>query len=150
MLGSALPQPFHTATAPPAPEQRQVLPCRALPPALPLPSQPQLTDALVHVRIAKAKVSQRTRRQANPNLSDIVPLQEDEEFGGTPQTPIELRAQVTASGTALTQLGADWKSRIEAVVSAGLCRHQLGPQTTGTTGRRGRNWHQSKARVLQH
>lgn len=53
-------------------------------------------------------------------MSDIVPLQEDEEFGGTPQAPIELRAQVTTSGTALTQLGADWKSRREAVVSAKL------------------------------
>lgn len=101
------------------------LPPRALPLPTPFPRSPTLTDALVHVRVAKAKVSQWTRRQANPDLSDIIPLQEDEEFGRTPQAPIELRAQVTASGTALTQLGADCKSRREAVVSAGLCRHQL-------------------------
>lgn len=53
-------------------------------------------------------------------MPDIIPLQKDKEFGGTSQAPIELRAQVAASGTALTQLGANWKSKREAAVSARL------------------------------
>lgn len=85
--------PFHTALVPPT------------------PSRPLLTDALVHVCVAKAEVSQWTRWQANPNLPDIIPLQKDEEFGGTSQAPVELGAQVAASGTALAQLGADCKSK---------------------------------------
>lgn len=100
---------------------------------------PLLTDALVHVCIAKAEVSQWTRWQANPDLPDVIPLQKDEEFGGTSQAPVELRAQVAASGTALTQLGANWKSKREAAVRAarpaGLCTLQLRPQSTGTAGR---------------
>ena len=53
-------------------------------------------------------------------MPDIIPLQKDEEFGGTSQASIELGAQVAASGTALTQLGANWKSKREAAVSARL------------------------------
>lgn len=64
-------------------------------------------DALVHVCIAKAKVSQWTGWEADPNLPDIVPLQKDEELGGTSQAPVELRAQVAAPGTALAQLSAN-------------------------------------------
>lgn len=75
-----------------------------------------LTDALVHVCIAKAKVSQWTGWEADPNLPDIVPLQKDEELGGTSQAPVELRAQVAAPGTALAKLSANCKSRREAVV----------------------------------
>lgn len=40
-------------------------------------------------------------------MPDIIPLQKDEELGGTSQAPVELGAQVAAPGTALTQLGAN-------------------------------------------
>lgn len=89
-----------------------------------------LTDALVHVCIAKAEVSQWTGWEADPNLPDIVPLQKDEELGGTSQAPVELRAQVAAPGTALAQLSANCKSRREAVVRRAslLCKSLFGGQ----------------------
>lgn len=64
-------------------------------------------DAFVHVWIANAEVPQRTGWQADPDLSDVVPLQQYEEFGGTFQAPVELRAQVTAFRAALAHLGTD-------------------------------------------
>lgn len=96
------------------------MPCKALPPSQVslLAPQPTLTDALVHVCIAKAEVAQGTGGQANPDLPDVVPLQKDEELGGTSQAPVELGAQVTAPGTALTQLSANWKRR-----GSGQCPH---------------------------
>lgn len=64
-------------------------------------------DALVHVRVAHVEVAQRTGGQTDANLPDVVPLQKDEEFWGAPETPVELRAQVTPFGTALAHLCAN-------------------------------------------
>lgn len=68
-------------------------------------------------------------------MPDIIPLQKDEEFGGTSQAPIELGAQVAASGTALTQLGANWKSNGEAAVSACPCGRALHAPASSPTHR---------------
>lgn len=72
-----------------------------------LPTPKRLTYALVHVRIAHIKIAQRTRGQADPGLADVVALQKDEEFWRALETPIEVRAQVTAFGTALADLSAN-------------------------------------------
>lgn len=75
----------------------------------PSPALCTLTDAFVHVGVAGIEVSRGAGWQANAHLADVIPLQQDEQLGRALKAAVDLRTELTAFGTGLAPLGADWK-----------------------------------------
>ena len=72
------------------------------------PAAIELTRAAVGFGVPHAEVPHGTRGQAHPHLTDVVALQEDEEFGLALDTAVVLGAALAALGAHRQTLGADW------------------------------------------